>query len=274
MPRFAAKDGIELYYKDWGEGPAVVLIHGWPLNADMWESQALFLAEQGFRVISYDRRGFGRSEQPFSGYDYDTLTDDLDALLETLDLSQVTLVGFSMGGGEAARYLGRRGGARAARGVLISAVTPFLLKTPDHPGGVDAAVFDGMAQAVRKDRAQFLTDFAPGFYGNSLLEQKASPAVLQWFVAMAMMASPQATLACIRSFSETDFRKDLEAITVPMMVIHGSADKTVPIGVAGRRAAELLKNVQFLDYSGEAHGLVVTASERVNQDLLRFMTGG
>jgi len=273
MPYIAAQDGTQLYYKDWGDGAPVVLIHGWPLNADMWESQAPFLANQGLRVISYDRRGFGRSDQPWDGYDYDTLADDLASIMDKLDLKDATLVGFSMGGGEVARYLGKHGSARVARAVLISAVTPFMLNTDDNPEGVDQSVFDGMYLGIQKDRAQFFMDFAPNFYGNALLDKKVSEGVLHWFVQLALMASPKATLDCVRAFSETDFRQDLRGIDVPLLVIHGTADKTVPIDVSARRIMALTPKARLIEYDGEAHGVTATAGERVNQDLLSFITG-
>ena len=237
MPFVQAKDGTSLFYNDWspaGAGKVVVLIHGWPLNSDMWEYQATYLASQGLRVISYDRRGFGRSDKPWTGYDYDTFADDLAALLDALDVGEATLVGFSMGGGEVARYLSRYGASRIAKAALISAVTPFLLKTDSHPDGVDAKVFDGITAGILKDRPQFITDFGPAFYGNSLIDHKASAGILQWTLSMAVQATLKSTLDCVRAFSETDFRPDMAAFTVPTLIVHGTADKTVPIDVAGR----------------------------------------
>ena len=273
MPHIAAQDGTKLYYKDWGEGAPVVLVHGWPVNADMWESQAVFLASQDLRVISYDRRGFGRSDQPWNGYDYDTLAGDLAAVMETLDLHKATLVGFSMGGGEVARYLGKYGSARVARAALVSSVTPYLLKTDDNPEGVPQTVFDGMYQGVQKDRAQFMIDFAGPFFGNGLIDKKVSDGVLQSTLMMAMQGSPRATLECIRAFSETDFRADLKNVTVPLLVVHGTADKTVPIDHAARRIKALVPTSTLIEYDGEAHGLTTTAADKLNQDLLNFITG-
>ena len=272
MPFVAAQDGTRLYYKDWGEGAPVVLIHGWPVNADMWESQAVFLANQGLRVISYDRRGFGRSDQPWDGYDYDTLADDLAAIMDKLDLQKATLVGFSMGGGEVARYLGKHGDARVARAALISAVTPYLLHTDDNRDGVPQQVFDEMHDGVRTDRAQFMIDFFPSFYGAGLIDKKVSEGVLRSTLMMAMMASPKATQDCIRAFSETDFRADLKTVKVPLLVIHGTADKTVPIDVSARRIKDFAPDATILEYDGEAHGLTTTAADRVNQDLMTFIT--
>jgi non-heme chloroperoxidase len=271
MAFIKAKDGTQLYYKDWGTGRPVVLVHGWPLNADMWEHQATHLAAHGMRAISYDRRGFGRSEQPWTGYDYDTFADDLAAVIEQLDLQDVGLVGFSMGGGEIARYMSRHAGSRVSRAVLVSAVTPYLLKTAEHPDGVDASTFDQMVEGVIKDRAHFLAQFGPQFYGRTLLSPKVSDEQLQWTLMMALMASPRATQACIRAFSETDFRADMGAFTVPTLVIHGSTDKTVPIDVAGRQAAKLIPSAQFIEYENEPHGLFLTAADRLNADLLTFL---
>ncbi|WP_456316363.1 alpha/beta fold hydrolase [Teichococcus vastitatis] len=207
MPFAKAPDGTEIFFKDWGSGRPVVLIHGWPLNADMWEYQAPVLASAGLRVISYDRRGFGRSGQPWSGYNYDTLADDLAAVMDHLDLRDATLVGFSMGGGEVARYLSRHGAAgRVSRAVLVSAVTPFLLRTADNPDGVDRSVFDGMIEGLQKDRPNFLATFGKQFFGAGLLTFSISSELLQWASMLALQASPKATMDCVRAFSETDFR--------------------------------------------------------------------
>ena len=271
MPYFEAKDGTQLYYNDWGTGKPVVLIHGWPLNSDSWEYQSVFLASQGLRVIAYDRRGFGKSAQPWSGYDYDTLADDLAALLDKLDLHDATLVGFSMGGGEVARYLARHGAARVSKAVLLAAVTPFLLKTDDHPEGVDRSVFDQMIDGLQKDRPGFLATFGKQFFGAGMLNFSVSSEILQWASMMALHASPKATLDCVRAFSETDFRADLRAITVPTLIIHGDADATVPIDVAGRAAAALIPNAEFKEYGGAPHALFYTERDRLNEDLLAFI---
>ena len=266
-----AQDGTQLYYKDWGSGPPVVFVHGWPLNADMWDYQMTHLASHGLRCIAYDRRGFGRSEQPWMGYDYDTLADDLGAVIETLDLQDVRLVGFSMGGGEVARYLGRGGASRVSRAALVAAVTPYMLKTAEHPDGVDVSVFDKMVEGLMKDRPHFLAQFGPQFYGKTLLDPKVSDEVLQWTLMMAMQGSQRATLACVRAFSETDFRQDVSQIHVPTLVVHGTADKTVPIDIAGRTAAKLISGAEFIEYEGEPHGLFLTAKDRLNADLLTFL---
>ncbi len=275
MSYLDATDEVKLFYTDWGTGKPVVLIHGWPLDHQMWEYQAVFLAKQGLRVITYDRRGFGKSTHPWQGYDYDTLADDLKAVLDGLDLQDVTLVGFSMGGGEVARYMGRHGGARVSKVVLVSAVTPFLLKTPDNPDGVDQSTFDQMIAGLNKDRADFLNDFGPQFYGRGTLGVGAavSTAQLQWTLTMAMLSSPKATLDCVTSWSTTDFRADVSGIRVPALIIHGDSDKTVPPAVSADKTAQLLPAAKYLSYEGEGHGLHVTAKDRLNADLLAFVGG-
>jgi len=273
MSTFETKDGTEIYYKDWGSGPPVVLIHGWPLDADMWEYQAPILAEAGYRVIAYDRRGFGRSGQPWSGYDYDTLAGDLHDLMETLDLREATLVGFSMGGGEVARYLGSHGGARVQKAVFVSAVTPFLLQTGDNPEGVPQSNFDPILEGLQKDRPHFLAGFGKTFFGAGMLNFAVSTEMLQWASQMAMLASPKATLDCARAFAATDFRADLARITVPTLVIHGDADETVPIDASGRRTAAMIPGATLLEYEGAAHALFFTEKDRLNHDLLAFLRG-
>jgi len=266
-----AKDGTEIFYNDWGTGSTVVLIHGWPLNSDSWEYQARVLAENGHRVISYDRRGFGQSGQPFNGYDYDTLAGDLASLIEALDLRGVALVGFSMGGGEVVRYLARYGAERVSKAVLISAVTPYLLKTSDNPDGVDASVFEEMRENLLKDRPAFLKTFIPKFYGRTLINHTVSEPVLEFTQMMALHGSPRATLECLTAFSETDFREDLLKVTVPTLVIHGTGDGTVPIDSSGKLAAAMIPRAEFLEYEGEPHGLNVTAPDRLNLDLMEFL---
>lgn len=273
MPFFETNDHTELYYNDWGSGPPVVLIHGWPLDSDMWEYQSVFLASNGLRVIVHDRRGFGRSSQPWVGYDYGTFTDDLKALLDRLDLNDVTLVGFSMGGGEVARYMSRHGGARVAKAVLLSAVTPYLLKTSDNPEGVDRSQFDGIVEGLQKDRPNFLASFGKAFFGAGLLNFTVSTEIQQWALMMAMRGSPKATIDCVRAFSETDFRGDMGAFRVPTLVIHGDADATVPLAKSGQRAAAMVPGAQLKVYEGAPHGLFFTEKDRVNQDLLAFVRG-
>ncbi len=271
MPYLQAKDGTGLYYYDWGTGVPVVLIHGWPLTSASWEYQARVLAESGFRVIAYDRRGFGRSDWPYSGYDYDTLTDDLDAILTQLNLEGAALVGFSMGGGEVARYIGRFGGARVSRAVLISAVTPYLLKTDRNPEGVPRSVFDEIVAGLKKDRPAFLADFAQKFFGRTVIHHTVSEAFLQFTGSMAMTASPKATIDLVRAWSETDFRDDLINSTVKTLLIHGTGDQTVPIAISARRSASMIRHSELLEYDGEPHGLIATVPDRVNRDLISFL---
>jgi len=273
MPYLETDDGVELYYRDWGTGAPVVLIHGWPVNNEMWEQQANFLAENGLRVITYDRRGFGRSDQPWNGYDYDTFARDLNTVMEELELEDATLVGFSMGGGEVVRYLSEYGSTRVARAVLVAAVTPFLLKTPDNPEGIDEQVFDGIAEQIRKDRPAFLKDFGAKFFGRTTLKHTVSTEVLDWNQGLALTGSPRSTLAAAQAWSTTDFREEMKAITIPVLVIHGTSDATVPIEASGRRSAKLLPNATLIEYDGEPHGLFLTAADRLNKDLLDFIGG-
>ena len=272
MPFVETADKTHLFYNDWGSGKPIVLIHGWPLDADMWEYQSVFLASQGYRVIAYDRRGFGRSGQPWTGYDYDTFADDLKVVLDTLDLQDVTLAGFSMGGGEVARYMGRHGGARVAKACLISSVCPFLLQTPDNPGGVDRATFDGMIEGLKSDRPHFMSVFGKQFFGAGLLNFSVSTEIMQWSSNMAMLASPKATLDCVRAFSETDFRRDMAAFRVPTLVIHGGSDATVPAAKSGQIAAQMIQGARYIEYEGAPHALVFTEKDRLNQDLLALLS--
>jgi pimeloyl-ACP methyl ester carboxylesterase len=248
-----------------------VLIHGWPLNADMWEYQAGFLAHNGFRVIAYDRRGFGRSGKPWGGYDYDTLANDLQAILEKLDLHQAAIVGFSMGGGEVARYLGRHGAGRISHAALVSAVTPFLLQTQDNPDGVPQSVFDDFIAQLKADRPHFLTGFGKKFFGVGLVTSPVSSELLQWAANLALQASPHATIECVRAFSGTDFRRDMAAFSGKTLIVHGDGDETVPIKVAGAAAAKLVPGARFLTYPRAPHALVVTEKDRFNADLLKFL---
>ena len=262
---------IKLFYEDWGQGNPVVLIHGWPLDHTMWEHQALALADAGHRVVAYDRRGFGRSSRPYAGYDYDTLAADLNAVITELDLSNVTLVGFSMGGGEVARYLSTYGEARVARAVFISAVTPYLLKTDDNPDGVPQEVFDGMLAGIKADRFAFMETFAKGFYGVGVLSHPVSDAVLAWNQTVVSLASPAATIACAKSFASTDFRADLAKITVPTLVLHGDEDATVPLPNSGARTAKSIAGAEYKVYKGQPHGVFFTVKDELNADLLAFI---
>ncbi len=273
MPYIVTEDGNELYYRDLGTGAPVVLIHGWPLSGDMWEKQATYLAEHGVRAIVYDRRGFGRSDQPWDGYDYDTLASDLNDLLEELNLTGVTLVGFSMGGGEVARYLAQYGTKRVSKAVLVGAVTPYLLKSDDNPDGVDGTVFEEIEANLRKDRPAFLKEFGPKFYGRSLVHHSVSEPELEWTQSMALTGSQWATLKTAKSWATTDFRNDLKQITIPVLVIHGTSDHTVPIDNSGRRTAKLLPNATLSEYEGEPHGLFLTAADRLSEEILQFVGG-
>lgn len=273
MPKIQTREGHKLYVKDWGSGPAVILIHGWPLSADMWDAQGMALAEAGYRVIAYDRRGFGRSDQPGNGYDYDSLADDLASVMkETGADMDATLVGFSMGGGEVARYMSRHKGVGVAAAALVSSVVPYMLKTEDNPDGVPERMFERIAEDIRKDRAHFFRQtFFPKFFGIGLLSQPVSDEWLDMATVTAMQASLPATLECAKSFAYTDFRSDMAAFRVPTLIIHGTSDETVPIDASGRAAAKAIPGSQLIEYEGEPHGLNVTASDRLTKDLLSFV---
>ncbi|NWJ27528.1 alpha/beta hydrolase [Rhizobium sp. RM] len=271
MATIEAKDGIKLHVKDMGEGRPVVLIHGWPLTGDMFEYQTVALLEAGFRVITYDRRGFGQSAHPAGGYNYDTFADDLASVIDTLELRDVSLVGFSMGGGEIARYLSRYGAGKISKAVLVASVAPYLLKDDSNPDGVDASVFEDMKVEIRKDRFAFLQSFAKTFYGVGLVTSPVSEGVLDWSFILAVMASPKATIDCVDAFGKTDFRPDLSAFTIPTLIIHGTSDKTVPIDTSGRAAARGIHGAQLIEYEGEPHGLFATVPDRLNRDLISFL---
>jgi non-heme chloroperoxidase len=264
---------VEIHYCDYGQGDPIVLIHGWPLSHASWEYQLAELPLHGKRVIAYDRRGFGQSSKPWNGYDYDTLAGDLNAVLTELDLHNVTLVGFSMGGGEVARYMSRYNGARVSKVIFVSAVTPYLLKTDDNPDGVDKSTFDDMIENLGKDRPDFLATFGKQFYGVGLVSHPVSQATLDWSQMLALPASPRATTECVRAFSGTDFRGDLATIKVPTLFIHGDADKTVPFKNSAERAVKLVPNAQLVAYEGEPHGLNITSKDRLNRDILTFVDG-
>lgn len=261
-----------LYVKDWGSGRPVILLHGWPLSADSWDDQAMALADAGFRAIAYDRRGFGRSDQPWDGYNYDTLTDDLAAVIEHTNAQDATLVGFSMGGGEVARYMSRYKGKNVAQVALISSILPYMLKTIDNPHGADKAKFEQMAKSLKQDRAHFFGDFFKTFFGVDVESNHISDEVLEWARTTAMQASLKATIDCAQAFSMTDFRQDLAHFSVPTLIIHGTNDKTVPIDTTSRPTAKAISQAQLIEYEGAPHGLFVTHKEQLSQHLLAFLS--
>ena len=268
----AAGHPVNIFYEDWGQGAPVVLIHGWPLDHTMWEHQALALADAGLRVIAYDRRGFGRSEQPWEGYDYDTLADDLAAVIDATEAEDAVLVGFSMGGGEVARFLTRHPGqARAA--VLIGSVVPYVLKTDDNPDGVPDAMVQEIEAGLKADRPKFLAGFLKQFYGVGLIASPVSSEVVDASLVVAMQAGLKGTLDCVDSFARTDFRPDLASFTVPTLIIHGTADKIVPIDPTSRAAARAIPGSQLIEYDGAPHGVLATHKDRVSADLLTFLGG-
>ncbi len=262
---------IELFYKDWGAGRPVVFSHGWPLNADAWDEQILFLAERGYRVIAHDRRGHGRSSQPWNGNDMDTYADDLAKLIEVLDLKGITLVGHSTGGGEVARYVGRHGQERVAKVVLLGAVPPVMLKTEANPGGLPMEVFDAIRAGVLADRSQYYRDLSIPFFGYNRAHAKISQGVLDAFWLWSMQTGLKGAFDCIKAFSETDFSGDLRRIGVPTLIMHGDDDQIVPIDASARRAAELVPHATLKVYPGAPHGLSFTHREEFNADLLKFL---
>ena len=261
---------VELFYQDIGTGTPIVLIHGWPLDHSSWAYQIAGLTRAGFRVVAYDRRGFGKSSQPSGGYDYDTLAADLKALLDALDIEGATLVGFSMGGGEVARYIGRYGAARVSKVAFVSAVPPFMLKRDDNPDGAAPSVFQEIVDGLEKDRFDFLADFGKKFFGVGLISHPVSAATLDWAQGLAAPASHEATVACVHAFSATDFRQDLKSISVPTLIVHGDSDHTVPIQVAGERTHRALPHAQYIVYEGAPHGLFITEKDRLTRDLIAF----
>ncbi|MBC7269386.1 MAG: alpha/beta hydrolase [Streptomyces sp.] len=272
MPFVTASDDAQIYYKDWGTGRPVVLSHGWPLNSDSWEAQQLFLATHGFRAIAHDRRGHGRSTQTWNGNEMNTYADDLATLIDTLDLRDATLVGFSTGGGEVARYAGRHGTARLAQIVLVSAVPPFMLKTDDNPGGVPIETFDAIRAGSLADRSQLYHDLADGpFFGNNRPGAVVSPGTREAFWRQGLQAGHRGAYECIAAFSATDFRTDLDAIDVPTLVIHGDDDQVVPFEVGGKASAARIKNATLKVYPGAPHGITDTHKEQLSADLLEFL---
>lgn len=268
----ATKDGTQLYYKDWGAGRPIVFCHGWPLSSDSWESQMMLVASQGYRAVAHDRRGHGRSSQPWNGNEMNTYADDLAAVFNTLDLRDAVLVGFSTGGGEVARYLGRHGTRRVSKVVLVSAVPPLMLKTPSNPIGLPIEVFDGLRAAQLANRSQFYKDVPAGpFYGFNRPGAKPSQGLIDAWWAQGMQGGHKNTYDSIKAFSETDFTEDLKKIDVPALIIHGDDDQIVPIDAAGRASAKLIKNSRLIVYPGAPHGLTETHKEKFNADLLAFI---
>lgn len=264
-------DGTKIYYKDWGTGPAVFFSHGWPLNADAWDAQMLFLAERGYRVIAHDRRGHGRSSQPWSGNDMDTYADDLAQLVQSLDIDKFTMIGHSTGGGEIARYVGRYGTKRIKKAVLIAAVPPIMLKTSSNPGGLSMSVFDGLRASVRADRSEFFRNLAIPFFGFNSPGSKPIQGVIESFWSQGMLSSIKASYDCIKQFSETDFTGDLKRFTMPTLILQGDADQIVPFADSGKLQSQLIPKATLKVYAGAPHGLCVTHADKVNADLLSFL---
>jgi non-heme chloroperoxidase len=271
MNRITTKDGTSIFYKDWGTGPTVVFSHGWPLNADAWDAQILFLGQQGYRVVAHDRRGHGRSEQTWTGNEYDTFADDLAELLEKLDLKDVTLVGHSMGGGEVTRYIGRHGNKRVKKVVIIGGIPPVMLKSDKNPGGLPMSVFDGIRAGLVADRSQFYKDVSAPFYGYNKPDTKPSQGVRDMFWLQGMQSSVVASYECVKAFSETDFTEDLKKIDVPTLIIHGDADQIVPIADSAYLSAKIVKNATLKVIPGAPHGLCTTHADQINAELLAFL---
>ncbi len=272
MATITVKDGTQIYYKDWGTGQPVVFSHGWPLTADAWEAQMTFLGLHGYRCIAHDRRGHGRSSQPWDGNEMDTYADDLAALIEHLDLTQAVLVGHSTGGGEVARYIGRHGTGRVAKAVLVGAVPPQMLQTPANPGGLPIEVFDGFRAAYLADRAQFFLEVASGpFFGFNRPGAKISQGLIQSWWQQGMLSGHKSAYDCIKAFSETDFTEDLKRFNIPTLIVHGDDDQIVPIGASALLSAELVPGATLKIYPGGSHSLGDTSKDQLNADLLAFI---
>ena len=271
MSYVTTKDGIKLYVKEWGNGRPVVMSHGWPLSADSFDDLSVAIANAGMRAISYDRRGFGRSEQPWDGYNYDVLADDMAAVMDKTEAADATLLGFSMGGGEVARYMSRHAARNVKQTILISSVLPYMLKTADNPDGVDESVFDEMTDGMNEDRAKFWTSFFKDFFGVGLVSHPVSNETLEWARATAMQAGLKPTLACAKAFATTDFRGDLASFKVPTLIIHGTEDKTVPIDVSARKTVKGIPHATLIEYDGAPHGLFATHKQKFIADVLAFL---
>lgn len=271
MNTLNVKDGASMYYKDWGTGQPIVFSHGWPLNADAWDPQMMFLGQHGYRVIAHDRRSHGRSSQTWTGNDMNTYADDLSALFEALDLKNVVMVGHSTGGGEVARYIGRHGTKRVAKAVSIGAVPPIMVKSPARPNGIPIEVLDGIRQGTVADRPQYFKDFTMAFYGYNRPGAKISEGVRENFVLQGLQAGIKGLYDCVSAFSETDFTEDLKKIDVPTLVMHGDADQIVPFPISGQLTAKLVKNAKLKVYPGFPHGMCTTEADTINRDLLAFI---
>jgi non-heme chloroperoxidase len=278
MPFIESKESngtsVKIYYEEHGQGKPVVFIHGWPVSHEMWEYQLNELPAYSMRCIAYDRRGFGRSDKPYNGYDYTTMAGDLKALLEALDLQDVTLVGFSMGGGEVVRYCSQYNSERISRIILVSSVTPLLMKTSDNPNGMDKEIFQTMEEQLRNDRPGFLREFGKQFFGVGFINHPVSNEILEWMKMLALVSSPRATLECLHAFSTTDFREEMKQIKVPALIIHGDSDKTVPIEPTGQAAASIIPKSIFKIYEDSPHGLFVINKKALNDDIASFINSG